>query len=86
MDDFDTIPYEIACQNDGIWSKSENSLDIMTQMNQYYFYFAYLRNDPKPVWVEPYEDINEVGEVYLFFFFFFLPKLKMNFYPKLNNR
>ena len=71
VDASNDVPYGIACKNNGIWSKSDDSLYITAQMSQYYLYYAHLRNESIPVWTEPYDDIDGAGEV-LFIIFYFI--------------
>jgi len=62
----DTVLKEIACQNNGIWFKSEDPQNIITQITQYSLYYS-LRNTSIPIWTAPYEDMNGAGEVFFFF-------------------
>lgn len=53
-----TVPKEIACQHDGIWSNVSDGDDLATSMGAYYKYFAYglsgEDNADFVAWVSPY--------------------------------
>lgn len=62
----DEVPKEIACDNDGIWSKIGDGEDLARSMGAYYKYFAYglgddKRNEDFVAWVEPYDFSTDVG-------------------------
>lgn len=54
----DNVPRDIACQNDGVWSKINDRGDLAKSMGAYYKYFAYglgdKVNENFVSWVEPY--------------------------------
>ena len=60
-----TLPKNIACQNNGIWTHvDDGSESLRTQMSYYYDYIASLRDaDTNVVWVEPYIDAFGAGEL-----------------------
>lgn len=61
----DSVPRDIACQNDGIWAKIDDGGDLAQSMGAYYKYFAYGLGDETNknfvAWVEPYEFSTNVG-------------------------
>jgi hypothetical protein len=61
----DSVPKEIACENDGIWAKIGDGGDLASSMGAYYKYFAYglgdKINENFVAWVEPYEFSSGVG-------------------------
>ena len=61
----DSVPKQIACDNDGIWAKISDGGDLAKSMGAYCKYFAYglsaKINEGFVAWVEPYEFSTGVG-------------------------
>ena len=59
----DSIPRQIACNNDGSWSFIEDDDDPLTAMRSFYLFLTARRTSGTPVWTEPYMDDSGLGEI-----------------------
>lgn len=63
LDADDSIPRQIACNNDGAWAFIRDTDDPLTAMRSYYLFLTARRRSGSPVWTEPYEDASGLGFV-----------------------
>jgi len=59
----DSIPRQIACNNDGSWSFIRATDDPLTAMRSYYLFLTARRSSGSPIWTEPYEDASGLGQI-----------------------
>ena len=59
----DSIPRQIACNNDGSWSFIKDDDDPLTAMRSFYLFLTARRTSGTPIWTEPYMDDSGLGEI-----------------------
>ena len=58
-----TLPLIFACDNQGMYTRIDDGGNLREQMNQYYEYYATLRQEEpgRVAWIEPYTDVSGAG-------------------------